>query len=404
MKVSVIGQGYVGLTVAIGAAKVGHTVMGFDIDEFLVGELNKGRTHVPGITSEDLLTLIKVGNYCCTTDVEDIKNSEIVILAVPTPLNVNREPDLSYLESAAKIVSKNVKCDALIINESTSFPGTLRTFIKPIFDLAESFTFLFAAAPERVDPGNSEWQLENTPRVIGGLTNEATNQAKMFYQTFCRSIKLVSSPEVAEAAKLFENTFRQVNIALVNEFSKISNKLGFSTFETISAASTKPFGFMAFYPGIGVGGHCIPVDPTYLSFAANKVGIDAHFINLANSTNLDMVEYIVKRIQFEIGGSLSGRNIQIAGIAYKADVSDIREAPAIHLINELSKHGANITWFDPLVDIDLPGKQVELLSSIDLGLIVTPHKSINFSNWKESKIKVLDLSSNPNDYGWPKFL
>ena len=404
MKISIIGQGYVGLTVAIGAAQAGHEVIGFDVNETLINELILGKTHVPGVSTDDLLSLQSSRNYSPTIDADKLNMSDIIILAVPTPLNDNREPDLSYLESASLLVAKNVHGNALIINESTSFPGTLRNFIKPIFDSESNFNFEFAAAPERVDPGNFEWRLSNTPRVIGGLTNDASVFAKKFYQTFCSDIRIVSSPEVAEAAKLFENTFRQVNIALVNEFSKVAHRLGFSTFETILAASTKPFGFMPFYPGIGVGGHCIPVDPSYLSFAANKVGIDTHFIDLANLTNLDMVKYVVSRIQTELGGNLSGKDIQIAGIAYKTDVSDIREAPAILLIDELMKNGANVTWFDPLVNVDIPGKQIGLLPTIDLGLVVTPHKSIDFSIWIESKTRVFDLSSSSKTYGWAKFL
>jgi UDP-N-acetyl-D-glucosamine dehydrogenase len=404
MKVSLIGQGYVGLTVAINAARSGHEVIGFDIDELLVKELILGVTHVPGITVEHLLSVQKNGNYLPTNDASKLDNSEIVVLAVPTPLNDKREPDLRYLISASLLAAQNIQNSALIVNESTSFPGTLRNVIKPIFDSENSNVFQFTAAPERVDPGNSAWTLSNTPRVIGGLTIEAAMQAKNFYETFCGVIKIVSSPEVAEAAKLFENTFRQVNIALVNEFSKVANRLGFSTFETISAAATKPFGFMPFYPGIGVGGHCIPVDPTYLSFAAENVGVSTHFINLANTTNLDMVEYVIARIQSELGSNLSGKIIQIAGIAYKTEVSDIREAPAIRLIDELVKYGANVMWFDPLVSADIPGKQLSLLSNIDLGLVVTPHASIDFSIWLETNTKVFDLSSNPNSYGWTKFL
>ena len=259
-------------------------------------------------------------------------------------------------------------------------------------------------APERVDPGNDEWNLKNTPRVISGLTNSASEKTALFYGSFCDTVVVVSSPEVAEAAKLFENTYRQVNIALANEFAQISNVLSFSSHEAITAAATKPFGFMPFYPSIGVGGHCIPVDPIYLSFAAGKKGTQTLFINLANQTNLGMISYVINRIKDQMNGSLNSLRIQIAGVSYKRNISDLRESPALILITELKKSGADVSWFDPLVDLDLPGRCQNLEQNIDLGLIVTPHDSIDFRIWRIAKISVLDLSADSKDYGWPKFL
>jgi UDP-N-acetyl-D-glucosamine dehydrogenase len=404
MKISVIGQGYVGLTISIGAASAGHEVIGFDINDTLIKNLIDGNTFVPGISKNVILELQELGKLSFSNLQTSFSESEVIVIAVPTPLSKTRNPDLDALTSAAFLIAKNLKTDCLIINESTSYPGTLRNLIKPIFESCSNYKFEFASAPERVDPGNSEWNLKNTPRVVSGLTSSASEKAASFYRSFCDKVIVVSSPEVAEASKLFENTFRQVNIALVNEFAQISNVLKFSSHEAIRAAATKPFGFMAFYPSIGVGGHCIPVDPIYLSFAAEKQGTQTEFINLANTTNLGMVSYVVNRIKDQMNGSLNSLKIQVAGLSYKSNISDLRESPSLDLITELRKSGADVRWFDPLVDLELPGRCQNLETDIDLGLIVTPHDSIDFSIWKKANVSVLDLSADPNNYGWPKFL
>lgn len=404
MKVSVVGQGYVGLNIAIAAAKVGHFVNGIDISKNLIDNLTNGVNHVPGIESNTILHLIKSKNYKPTTDSKVISNSDIIVIAVPTPLNSERKPDLSYVNSACEIIAENAKNGTLIVNESTSYPGTLRRFIKPSIEKISTKEFQFAAAPERVDPGNDNWNLENTPRIIAGLTHEATIRAKTFYASFCKTILEVSNPEVAEASKLFENTFRQVNIALANEFSEISDKLGFSASEAINAAGTKPFGFMPFFPSVGVGGHCIPVDPSYLSYAAEIAGVESNFINLANKTNLLASHKIAIRIANYMGGSLKGSKVQIAGIAYKTNVSDMRESPSLLLIDELEALGAKVSWCDELVSEFNNTKSIPITSNIDLGLIVTPHDIFDFSVWQNAGTRVLDLSANSRNFGWPKFL
>ena len=292
-----------------------------------------------------------------------------------------------------------------MVNESTSYIGTLRDLIKTKIDkLSSAKNIMYAVAPERIDPGNLKWGMKNTPRVIAGLDDTATQMAVKFYSEFCNKIHIASKPEVAEAAKLFENTYRQVNIALVNELSNIADVIGFSTHETITAASTKPFGFMPFYPSIGVGGHCIPVDPSYLAFSAESAGAEAKFINLANLTNSAMPKIIAERIKNFLDGNLSGKKIQIAGITYKPNISDIRESPALELIKELKSLGASVSWHDPFVSRYSDQQSSELNSEIDLGLIVTPHSQIDFSVWKVSGTKVLDLSANIINFGWPKFL
>ena len=404
MKITVIGQGYVGLTVAIEAAKAHNTVIGFDTDLQVIENLKKGSTHVPGIETTEIVKLIESGDYLPTNNKEFLKDSEVIIIAVPTPLNISRKPELIYLELAAKLIGECATDGTLVVNESTSYPGTLRNFIKPTIEKISSKQLLYAAAPERVDPGNKNWNLKNTPRVIAGMTDEAAIRAISFYSSFCENVYQAQSVEVAEASKLFENTYRQVNIALVNEFSEIANSLGFSTSEAIEAASTKPFGFTAFYPSIGVGGHCIPVDPSYLSYAAELSGTETKLIDLANKTNLSAHIKVIQRIKDYMSGEIKDVKIQLAGITYKPNISDLRESPALDLIKELKIAGAVVSWHDPFVKSYEGQQSVALTSEVDLGLIVTPHSQIDFSIWKKANIKVLDLSANSNNYGWPKFL
>ena len=405
MNIAIIGQGYVGLPLGIHAAKAGHTVVGFDIDSQRVKSLSLGHTESPEVTSGEILELQEKSRISFTCELEKLKNCTVFIIAVPTPLDSAGKPDLSNLKSACELISKIISPKCLIINESTSYIGTLRNLIKPMIDkLSNKDNLEYAVAPERIDPGNKVWNIKNTPRNVAGLTSLATQQSVDLYNSFCDSVNVVSSAEVAECAKLFENTFRQVNIALVNELSKVANKLNFSTHEAVRAAATKPFGFMPFYPSIGVGGHCIPVDPSYLSYSAELAGVDAKFINLANQVNSSMPKIITERVKDYLGGDLTGKQVQIAGISYKPDVSDLRESPAIALIREPIISGANVTWHDPLVAVYEGQKSVALNSVVDLGLIVTPHSQIDFSIWKKANVKVLDLSANSNNYGWPKFL
>ena len=278
------------------------------------------------------------------------------------------------------LVQKHVQPRALIINESTSFPGTLRD---EIAGRIAGKDFLYASSPERVDPGNDQWGVNNTPRLIGGLTEEATKKAKEFYASFCDSVIEVSSPEVAEAAKIFENTFRQVNIALVNEFSQIADALGISGREVLAAAATKPYGFMEFNPGPGVGGHCIPVDPTYLAYVANKVGVPATFIKRANEVNLAMPAYVVQRVIAGVGGSVQGKSVVVVGVSYKANVADTRETPAAGIIDLLRAQGANVVWHDPLVTA-WRSENSSVLEEFDVAVVVTKHDVVAESDIKKS--------------------
>ena len=349
MKVVIIGQGYVGLNLSIMASK-NHTVVGFDINESLVSDLNSAKSHIEGITEEDMRATISRG-FRASSNPAEFMDAEIVVISVPTPLNENREPDMSFIESACLNIARYCQFSALIVNESTSYPGTVRSFIKPLIESNQksTITHSYAVAPERVDPGNEIWNLENTPRLVAGLDKFATTKVNEFYSEFCTKVIEVSSPEVAEAAKLFENTFRQVNIALVNEFSKVTNKLGISVYETLNAADSKPYGFMKFWPSLGVGGHCIPVDPSYLAHIGHQLGVETRFINLANETNLAMPSYVAQRVCSDLGGMLRGLRIMVLGVSYKPDVADVRETPSAILISELKKLGAEVNWHDPVV-------------------------------------------------------
>jgi UDP-N-acetyl-D-glucosamine dehydrogenase len=405
MKVTVVGQGYVGLPIAICAAEAGYVVQGFDIDEKKIKNLKNGVSDSPEVSSDKILQLQSKGKINFSANILDHADSSIFIIAVPTPLDENHKPDLKYLKNACELIATIVKPKDLIVNESTCYIGTLRDLVKPIIQNLSGIEDIdYAVAPERIDPGNKTWSVYNTPRIMAGLTDQATYRTVDFYSDFCAVIKSVSNPEVAEAAKLLENTFRHVNIALINEFSEIANRFNFSAHEAVNAAATKPFGFMPFYPSIGVGGHCIPVDPSYLAFSAESVGADAKFINLANQTNSSMPKIISKRIQIFLDGDLSGKKIQIVGITYKPNISDVRESPALDLINELKLLGAIVSWHDPIITKYNDQHSSDMNSEIDLGLIVTPHDQIDFSLWKKSGIKVLDLSANSKNYGWPKFL
>jgi UDP-N-acetyl-D-glucosamine dehydrogenase len=404
MKVTVIGLGYVGVPILVHAAEAGHIVKGFDIDENKIKNLIDGTLETPDVGSSRIRKLLVGGKISFSSNILDHSESTIFIIAVPTPLNEFNQPDLKYVVSACESISKIIKDGDLIINESTSYIGTLRKLIKPTIEqLSFKKNIEYASAPERIDPGNLIWNIKNTPRVISGLTEDATISAVKFYSSFCDSINTVSQPEVAESSKLFENTFRQVNIALVNEFSEIAVALNFSAHESIIAATSKPFGYMPFYPSIGVGGHCIPVDPVYLKFNADNLGIKLPIIESSNKANSIRPQIIAEKMRIELGGSLSNKKIQVAGIAYKKNTSDIRESPAIKLINELRRLGASVSWSDPVV-INYNGETSKPLDAgIDVGIIVTPHSNFDFDIWKKSLIRVFDLSPGIENFGWNKF-
>jgi UDP-N-acetyl-D-glucosamine dehydrogenase len=374
MKIAIIGQGYVGRSIAVAAVDAGHSVVGFDTDASVISSLQ-----------------IK-GDFQGTSDASLIRSADVVVIAVPTPLDSARKPDLSAVKAACKTIIENVKKPVLVINESTSYPGTLRNKIAGVIEDASGLGHMYAASPERVDPGNEKWVQKNTPRLLAGLTPEATALARKFYSSFCDQIIEVSSPEVAEAAKLFENTFRQVNIALVNEFAQISNALDIPTQEVLAAAATKPFGFMSFKPGPGVGGHCIPVDPSYLAHVAEGAGVPATFIRYANEVNLAMPAYVVSRVAGDVG-SLKGKKVVVVGIAYKANVKDTREAPAALVISELQKLGADVSWHDPVVGTWY-GQSSPELKGFDVAIVVTKHDVVSEADIKACAPYVFDCTGS----------
>jgi len=376
MKIAIIGQGYVGRTIAQASVGAGHSVVGFDIDASVISSMQ--------IT----------GEYTGTRDASLISSADVVVIAVPTPLDGARKPDLSAVNTACKTIIENITKPVLVINESTSYPGTLRNEIAAVIEAASSLGHMYAASPERVDPGNETWLQKNTPRLLAGLTPEATALARKFYSSFCDQIIEVSSPEVAEAAKLFENTFRQVNIALVNEFAQISGALDIPTREVLEAAATKPFGFMSFQPGSGVGGHCIPIDPSYLAHAAEVAGVPATFIRYANEVNLGMPAYVVSRVVGDIG-SLKGKKVVVVGVAYKANVTDTREAPAALVVSELQKLGAEVSWHDPVVK-NWNGQSSCNLKGFDAAIVVTKHDVISEADIKACAPYVFDCTGTLN--------
>lgn len=403
--VIVVGLGYVGLPIAISAAESGFIVYGYDTDNNKIQNLNTTKTGLFENEVKKINRLQNKGKLHFLNTLPKFNSKTIFIIAVPTPLTSDRKPDLTLLSKACESVAAVISKDSLVINESTSYIGTLRNFIKPlILDKSFGKNLLFAVAPERIDPGNPKWNLKNTPRVVSGLTQQAKREAFKFYSNFCDNVNITDEPEVAEAAKLFENTFRQVNIALVNELSKLAGAMNLSTHEIINAAKTKPFGYMPFYPSIGVGGHCIPIDPSYLEFSAQIIGLRLNFINLANNINLEMPKLVAEKISQKLNNNLQSKKIQIVGIAYKINSSDIREAPALELIKNLRSMGADVIWHDPLVKEYLGELSHELTADVDLGLIVTPHDVIDLTKWQKKEILVFDLSNNSTDYGWPKFI
>lgn len=379
MKIAVIGQGYVGLPLAKAAASVGHKVIGFDTNQDLVNKL--------------LISEANTDNYTPSFEPKKITNCDVYIIAVPTPLDFNDQPDLSYLIAAAKQVGEIATEGSLIINESTSYPGTLREVVVSTISSVNKSKLLYAAAPERIDPANTKWSIKNTPRVVAGLTNEATEAAVKLYRSFCDHVEIVSSPEVAEAAKLFENTFRQVNIALVNEFAQIAEKFGITANEVIDAAATKPFGFMKFSPSLGVGGHCIPIDPIYLEQKAESLGATAAFIKQATNVNQQMPSYVVSRLQKLIGGNLSGKKICIVGLSYKSDVSDLRQSPSITLWKELESRGCLVSFHDEVVDNYQGNNSAQLEKlAFDLAIVAVRHSSLNIDKLKGCATYLFDCT------------
>ena len=384
MRVAIIGQGYVGLPLALACANAGHETLGIDTDPAICEKVGKGISPILDITGDNLGNALKSGNYRIENSYESVSLYEVIIICVPTPLDRNYQPDLSHLEKALHAIASNLSSNTLIINESTVSPGTTRGLIKEILDKA-SVAYDLAYSPERIDPANKEWKVTNTPKLVAGLTPIATDRAAAFYRTFVESVKTGSSPEVIETAKLLENCFRFINISFINEIAQFCAALKINVCEVVDAAATKPYGFMPFYPSIGVGGHCIPVDPNYLVAIAKELGVPTRFIDLANDVNRSLPSYFAG-IAAGILGGLQNKTILVVGIAYKPEVSDVRETPAAGLISELRSKGADVAWHDDLVKEWRGEKSAPLSPNYDLVVLVNPHSETDLSVLTSAKV------------------
>lgn len=392
--VAVVGQGYVGLPLSVAAARSGWTVIGIDSSPQLVENLGNGKSHVEDVSSMDLEFVLEAGTFSVSTAYEKASDADVCIFCVPTPLDKKRKPDLGFLESAVKGISLHLKSGTLLINESTSFPGTLREVIFSLVDEHRpegAKDILFAAAPERIDPMNKEWTLVNTPRLVGGIDKLSTQRAIAFYKSICKSVIEVSTPEVAECAKLVENTYRQVNIALVNQLVPFCRELGLDTREVVEAAGTKPYGFMKFFPGAGVGGHCIPIDPLYLLWKSQEIGVDLPFVERADETNRGMPEYVAKRL-IKLADLRRGDKALILGVAYKSGIADVRETPARDVFRFLDSYGVEVYWSDPLVSVFNVGQMWNSSIPIDAAIVVTAQPGLQVETFVESGIPILDCT------------
>ena len=371
MRIAIVGQGYVGLPLAIAAAVAGHNVVGIDTNPNQIALLTKGISPIGDISDADISTAISTKHYQATDSFQSITTAEIVIVCVPTPLDDSYNPDLSFLESALKSITPHLAPNSLVIIESTVAPGTTRTFVADLLNTA-GIAFDLAYSPERIDPANTTWNVTNTPKLVAGLTEAATQRASAFYQTFVETVTAGSSLEVIETAKLLENSFRLVNISFINEVAQFCAALKIDVREVIDAAATKPYGFMPFYPGAGVGGHCIPVDPKYLSSKAEEIGVPSRFIDLAHEINLSLPSYFAG-VATGILGTLKEKKILIVGVAYKPDVADSRETPADGIITVLRTAGAHVSWHDDLVQEWKNQTSIPLDDSFDLAILINPH-------------------------------
>jgi UDP-N-acetyl-D-glucosamine dehydrogenase len=391
-RIGVVGQGYVGLPLSVAFGDAGFDVLGFDVDPEVVAAINVGRSHIPDVSAASIEQLVADGFFRATQEMAELGQVDAIVICVPTPLSKTRDPNISYVIAAADQVTRSLRPGQLVILESTTYPGTTRDVVLPRLlqsGLRAGEDFFLAFSPERVDPGNARYGVKNTPKVVGGLDPRSTDLAALLYQQAIETIVPVSSPEAAEMTKLLENTFRSVNIALANEVALMSDRLELNVWEVIDAAATKPFGFMPFYPGPGIGGHCIPLDPYYLSWKMKTLNYRARFIELAGEINADMPHYVVGKVVDglnEFGRSAKGSNVLVLGVAYKPDIDDPRESPAFDVIGLLQKRGVSVTYSDPYIPtLDLFGDTLvskpltaDLLAASDCVVIVTNHRAFDY--------------------------
>ncbi len=394
--VGVVGLGYVGLPLAVEKAKAGFKTIGFDIQPEKVEMVNKGINYIGDVVDDELEEIVSSGKLSATSDFSFIKNVDFIAICVPTPLDAHQQPDISYVESSAKEIAKYLKKEVMVVLESTTYPGTTEEVLKPILEEGSGLKcgedFYLGFSPERVDPGNLIFKTKNTPKVVGAIGQDATDVISAMYRAVLEGdVHTVSSPAIAEMEKILENTYRNINIGLVNELAILCNKMGINIWEVIDAAKSKPYGFQAFYPGPGLGGHCIPLDPYYLSWKAREYGFHTSMIESSMMINDKMPEYCAERsskILNRFKKAMNGSKILILGVAYKQDIDDYRESPAIRVIEELEKEGAVVVYFDPyvseykehgVVKKGEPELTVELIESADLVIVTTAHTNVDYS-------------------------
>jgi len=407
-KIGVIGLGYVGLPLAVEKAKVGYKVLGFDIQKEKVEKVNKGINYIGDVVNSELEKLVEDGYLSATTDYDRIKECDCVMICVPTPLNKYKQPDLSFVVDSTKEIAKRLHPEMLIVLESTTYPGTTEEVILPLlqeYGFKVGKDFYLAFSPERVDPGNLIYKTKNTPKVVGGVTEKCTLHAKALYENVLNAgVFVVSSPKEAEMSKILENTFRIVNIGLINEMAILAKKMGINIWEVIDAAATKPFGFMPFYPGPGVGGHCIPIDPFYLTYKAREFDYHTRIIELAGEINDYMPEYVIERLMDILNEKkkcLNGSKILMLGVSYKNDIDDLRESPALKVLELLEKKGVEIKIHDPYVkefshkgiEYNTVALTKELLQESDAVLITTGHKKVDYNFVLENADIIFDTKN-----------
>lgn len=400
----VVGLGYVGLPLAVELAHAGYTVLGYDVNQRVVDGINAGKSHIKDVSSEDLEKVVSAGRLSATTDPSRLGEPDAISICVPTPLSKFKDPDVSYIQAATEAITRILRPGQAVVLESTTYPGTTREIMLPAFQstgLVVGQDFFLAFSPERVDPGNPVYQTRNTPKVIGGITETCTRVVSALYQPAIDTLVPVSSTEAAELVKLLENTFRSVNIGLVNEMAIVCDKLGVDVWEVIEAAATKPFGFMKFLPGPGLGGHCIPIDPHYLAWKMRGLNYKTRFIDLAGELNTEMPLFWVRKVVEQLnllGRSVKGSAILVVGVAYKKDIDDLRESPALDIIKLLEAQGATVSYHDPYVaefsEEGHPFKSVPLseaaIRAADCVMIVTDHSCIDYRAIKTHARSVVD--------------
>ena len=410
MKIAVVGLGYVGLPLSLQFARVGIEVVGLDVDKNKVDALNAGRSYIKHIEASEIAEMVKAGKFSASVEFSRVSETEAAIICVPTPLNKNREPDISYIVETGKSIAPHMAKGCLVVLESTTYPGTTDEDLKDVLEagsgMKAGIDFHLAFSPEREDPGNPESKVALIPKVVGGYTPECLRKAVNLYGRAIRTIIPVSSCRAAEATKLLENTFRAVNIALVNELKVVYEAMGIDIWEVINSARTKPFGFMPFYPGPGLGGHCIPIDPFYLTWKAREYGQHTRFIELAGEINTSMPEYVVHRVGEALNSrrkAMNGSEVLVLGIAYKANVDDDRESPSYVLMDLLQKSGVKVSYYDPYIPVIRPSREHghwtgtqsvswtrDVLSRVDVVLISTQHEAVNYQELAECADCIVD--------------